>query len=285
MGTTANQGDDIAGTISAVGHNVTEFKVGDRVSAFHEMRTPGGSWAEYALAWAHTTFHIPQKTTFEEAAAIPLAAMTAAVGLYVRLGLPEPWKVGEKDIPLVIYGGASAVGAYTIQFAQRSQLHPLIVVAGAGAPYVETLIDRSKGDTIIDYRKGDEAVVQGIKDALKGKTLEYAYDAVSEKGSYQVSLQLTIPVLACHNFIRTSVKSWHPTATSRSSSQAESIPKSRLPSKRRKLWLALSMQTIKILATSSSATLARDCRMVGSSRNHRRCRRVAWKASKAHYRS
>ena len=179
-------GDDIAGTIHAVGENVTEFKVGDRVAAFHEMRTPGGSYAEYALAWAHTTFHIPHKTTFEEAAAIPLAAMTAAVGLYVRLGLPEPWKVGEKDIPLVIYGGSSAVGAYAIQFAQRSQIHPVIVVAGGGASHVETLIDRSKGDTIVDYRKGDQAVVQGIKDALKGKPLEYAYDAISEKGSYQV---------------------------------------------------------------------------------------------------
>ncbi|KAI9658958.1 MAG: hypothetical protein M1821_001918 [Bathelium mastoideum] len=185
MGTTLNQGDDIAGTISAVGENVTEFKVGDRVGAFHEMRTPGGSYAEYALAWAHTTFHIPKTTTYEEAAAIPLAAMTAAVGLYVRLGLPEPWKVGDKDIPLVIYGGSSAVGAYAIQLAQRSKIHPLIVVAGGGAPYVETLIDRTKGDTIVDYRKGNQAVVQGIKDELKGKTLEYAFDATSEKGSYQ----------------------------------------------------------------------------------------------------
>ena len=45
------------------------------------------------------------------------------------------------------------------------------------------MIDTSKGDTIVDYRNGDEAVVQGIKDALKGQKLEYAYDAVSEKGS------------------------------------------------------------------------------------------------------
>lgn len=47
------------------------------------------------------------------------------------------------------------------------------------------MIDTSKGDTIVDYRKGDEAVVQGIKDALKGQKLQYAYDAVSEKGSIQ----------------------------------------------------------------------------------------------------
>lgn len=60
-----NQGDDISGTIHAVGVGVTGFKVGDRVAAFHEMLAPGGSYAEYGVAWANTTFHLPQKTTFE----------------------------------------------------------------------------------------------------------------------------------------------------------------------------------------------------------------------------
>ncbi|KAI9689261.1 MAG: hypothetical protein M1820_010172 [Bogoriella megaspora] len=184
-GKSLNQGDDIAGIVHEVGSNVTEFKPGDRVAAFHEMRSPHGSYAEYAVAWQHTTVHIPAKTSFEEAAAIPLAVLTAAVGLYAQLRLPEPWNPGEKDVPLVIYGGASAVGAYTIQLAQRSKIHPQIVVAGGGAPWVEQLIDRSKGDTIVDYRNGDDAVVKGIKDALKGKKLEYAYDAISEKGSYE----------------------------------------------------------------------------------------------------
>lgn len=60
-----NQGDDIAGTVHAIGSGVTEFKPGDRVAAFHEMGAPGGSYAEYAVAWDHTTFHIPDKTSFE----------------------------------------------------------------------------------------------------------------------------------------------------------------------------------------------------------------------------
>lgn len=61
----SNGGDDIAGTVSAVGEGVTEFKKGDRVAAFHEMMKPGGSYAEYAVAWAHTTFFLPEKTSFE----------------------------------------------------------------------------------------------------------------------------------------------------------------------------------------------------------------------------
>ena len=61
----SNQGDDIAGYVHAVGAKVTEFKRGDRVAAFHEMMTPHGAYAEYALAWASTTFHIPNETSFE----------------------------------------------------------------------------------------------------------------------------------------------------------------------------------------------------------------------------
>ena len=60
-----NHGDDIAGTVHAVGSAITEFKVGDRVAAFHQMHTPGGSFADYAIAWGHTTFHIPKETSFE----------------------------------------------------------------------------------------------------------------------------------------------------------------------------------------------------------------------------
>ena len=64
-GINSNQGDDIAGVVHTVGSNVVEFKPGDRVAAFHQMMSPGGSYAEYAVSWAHTTFHIPKKTSFE----------------------------------------------------------------------------------------------------------------------------------------------------------------------------------------------------------------------------
>lgn len=183
-----NSGDDVAGTIHAIGEGVLGFHVGDRVAAFHEMMQPDGAFAEFCIAWAATTFHIPEKTSYEEAATIPLAAMTAAVGLYLELRLPEPWKADQERRPLIIYGGSGAVGAFCIKFAKASNVHPLIVVAGKGKHYVESLIDRSKGDTIVDYREGDEAVVKGIEKALKDagcENVKHAYDAVSEHGSYQ----------------------------------------------------------------------------------------------------
>ncbi|CAP64855.1 uncharacterized protein PODANS_5_4010 [Podospora anserina S mat+] len=179
-----NPGDDIAGIVHTVGANVFEFKPGDRVAAFHEMRTPHGSFAEYAVAWQHTTFHIPSNISFEEAAALPLAAMTSVVGLYDRLRLPQPWSPEVSrdevtDIPLLIYGASSAVGFYGLQFALRSNMHPLICVAGSAKEYVRGFIDESKGDVVVDYRDGPEATVEGIKKALKGRELKYALDAVS----------------------------------------------------------------------------------------------------------
>ena len=82
-----NSGDDIAGFVEAVGEGVYEFKKGDRVAAFHEMMSPHGryvansvvtcladrlSFAEYAISWDYTTFHLPEKTSFEEVSLISM---------------------------------------------------------------------------------------------------------------------------------------------------------------------------------------------------------------------
>lgn len=119
-----------------------------------------------------------------EAATIPLAAMTAALGLYQELKLPYPWSPATEPTPLVVYGGASAVGSFAIKLARLSNIHPIIAVAGNGIPKAEALLDKSKGDTVIDYREGSEAVVEGLKRVLKGKKIRYAFDATSEHNSY-----------------------------------------------------------------------------------------------------
>ncbi|KAJ5219614.1 chaperonin 10-like protein [Penicillium chermesinum] len=180
-----NQGDDFAGYVEALGEGVVGFNKGDRVAAFHSVMELHGSYAEYAIAPAYTTIHLPAKVSFEEAATIPLAAMTAAVGLYQTLRLPLPWNPISQPQPLIVYGGATACGAFAIKFAKLSNIHPLLVVAGRGSAFVETLIDREKGDTIIDYREGDDAVRSKIKAAAGGQPIHYAYDAVGEHGSHE----------------------------------------------------------------------------------------------------
>lgn len=96
----------------------------------------------------------------------------------------------------MIYGASSAVGSYALQLASKSNIHPIIAVAGRAQPHVEKFLDRSKGDTIVDYRSGDEAVVKGIKAALASNNqtkLLHAFDAVSEKGSVENIAQVLDP--------------------------------------------------------------------------------------------
>ena len=84
----------------------------------------------------------------------------------------------------MVYGGSSAVGTYAIKLAKRSNIHPIIAIAGRAQDHVTKLLDASKGDVVIDYREGNEAIVQGIKSALKGQKLQYAYDATAEHNSW-----------------------------------------------------------------------------------------------------
>ncbi|PGH27365.1 hypothetical protein AJ80_00843 [Polytolypa hystricis UAMH7299] len=194
----SNQGDDIAGIVEKVGSNVVEFKAGDRVAAFHEMGTPGGAYAEYALAESHTTFHLPKHTSFEEAATIPLAALTAVVSLYAHHQFPYPWSPAEKPTPFIVYGASTAVGSFAIKLACSSNIHPIIAIAGKGSHYVETLIDRSKGDTIVNYRDGQDATVKGIKEGLERAgqsvtTARHALDAIIIPQSAEVLKQCINP--------------------------------------------------------------------------------------------
>lgn len=201
---TQNSGDDIAGTVVKVGAGVTEFKAGDRVAAFHEIGEAAGSFAEYALAWQHTTFHIPESTSFEEASTIPLVALTAVVALYNDLGLPDPWSTpaatdkpdpwkslndsseeggASNETPLVIYGASSGVGAAAVQLARLSNTHPIYAVAGQSGAFVESLLDKSKGDVVVDYRGGDEAAVAALKKAVGDRKVLHVVNAISEGSS------------------------------------------------------------------------------------------------------
>lgn len=124
--------------------------------------------------------------------------MTAAMALFSRLPLPQPWLPTSHPLPLIIYGASSSVGCYAIQLARRANIHPLILIAGKGATYVETLIDRSKGDTIVDYHGGPEAVISGIKAALQANNLgihdcRYAFDVISCNESWKPLLEVIKP--------------------------------------------------------------------------------------------
>ncbi|KAJ4111428.1 hypothetical protein NW768_011780 [Fusarium equiseti] len=187
MDKTGNTGDDIAGTVEAIGDNVVGFHKGDRVAAFHEMMTPHGAFAEYAIAHYYTTFHIPESVSFEKAATIPLAAYTAVCALFQELQIPEPWsplaKTQEKR-PLLIYGASTATGAYAIKLAAAANVHPIIAVGSQRSEFVKPFLDEKKGDVLVDYTVHDteDKLVAAIREAIakSGARCFKAFDSVSE---------------------------------------------------------------------------------------------------------
>ncbi len=104
-------GADIAGIVESTGKNIQSYKPGDEV--FGDLADYGfGGLAEYALAPERLIAHKPANSTFEEAAALPMAAQTALQGLR------NEGKIKEGDKVLII-GSGGGVGSYAIQLAKH----------------------------------------------------------------------------------------------------------------------------------------------------------------------
>lgn len=135
-------GNDIAGTVEAVGRNVTQFKPGDEV--FGEVSRCGfGAYAEYVVARESALALKPANLSFEEAAAIPTSACTALQGL--RKGKIQP---GQK---VLIHGASGGVGTFAVQIAKALGAD---VTGVCGTKNVEMI--RSLGaDHVLDYTRED----------------------------------------------------------------------------------------------------------------------------------
>ncbi len=105
-------GWDVSGVVEAVGPAVEDFKVGDRVLGYVRMDfVQHGSFAERIAAPFRTLAHLPASIGFSDAAALPLAGLTAYQGLVHALKLQQ----GET---VLISGGAGGVGTFAIQIAR-----------------------------------------------------------------------------------------------------------------------------------------------------------------------
>lgn len=179
-----NSGDDLAGVVAALGADApSTYHIGDRVAAFHPMFTPGGAYAEYALAPVATTFHIPDNLSFEEAATIPLVSATAALTLFQRQGLHAPWtKSNIPPTPMIIYGASSSLGTFAVKLAKLANIHPIIAIAGANASNLTKFIDTARGDILLNYRAGPEQLIQQVSShlaSLGNLEAHHAFDCVS----------------------------------------------------------------------------------------------------------
>ena len=135
-------GSDIAGRVEAVGKDVKQFQPGDEV--FGDISGSGwGGFAEYACAPESAMVLKPANLTFEQAAAVPMAAVTALQGL--RKGNIQP---GQK---VLINGASGGVGSFAVQIAKAFGAEVTVVCSTKKMDMVRSI----GADHVIDYTKED----------------------------------------------------------------------------------------------------------------------------------
>ena len=133
-------GQDVAGTVTAIGDGVTRFDVGDEVFGIAK-----GSFAEYAVAREDKLSHKPENLSFEQAAAMPISGLTA-LGALDAAGVT----VGSN---VLIVGASGGVGTYAVQIAVALGATVTGVASGSKADLVTEL----GAQHVIDYTREDFA--------------------------------------------------------------------------------------------------------------------------------
>ena len=136
-------GADLAGVVDAVGSQVTQFKPGDAVYG-ERSGNRSGSFSEYALSKEKILAPKPANLSFEQAAAVPMAAVTALQGLRDVGKIQSGQKV-------LVYGAAGGVGTFTVQLAKYFGGEVTAVCSTRNLEQSRTL----GADHVVDYTKED----------------------------------------------------------------------------------------------------------------------------------
>lgn len=151
-----------------------------------------GAYQPYTVAPSWTTAKLADTVPFEDGATLPLAVTTAFVGLFDKLGLPEPTSDGKSaagadKINLLVWGASSSVGAYVVQLAKIAGFNT-IAVAGAAKDAVQSFgIDANK---IVDYRTDRKQVIENLNKAAGGTAFTHVFDAISTQDTVDTIVEL-----------------------------------------------------------------------------------------------
>jgi NADPH:quinone reductase-like Zn-dependent oxidoreductase len=177
-------GSELAGTVAAIGADVSGFNLGDEVyGATNEQFS--GAYAEYALASARGIAPKPKTLSFIEAASAPIVTVTAWQMLSEYAGVTAGQTV-------LIHGAAGNVGAYAVQLARQAGVHVAATAASADLDYVRGL----GAETVVDYKKERfEQLVTGVDvvlDTVGGATQQQSL-GVLKPGGILVSIVSPVP--------------------------------------------------------------------------------------------
>jgi NADPH:quinone reductase-like Zn-dependent oxidoreductase len=165
-------GYDMAGVVEKIGAKITKLKVGDPVYAYLLW---GGGWAEHAVTNEGEAAIKPKSLTMTEAAAVPLAALTAWQALVDTAQLHAGQTV-------LIHGGSGGVGSFAIQIAKARGARVLATASTAN----QDLLKQLGADVAIDYTatKFEDVAkdVDVVLDPVGKDTLARSYGVVKKRG-------------------------------------------------------------------------------------------------------
>ncbi|MCO4820214.1 MAG: NADP-dependent oxidoreductase [Bacteroidetes bacterium] len=156
---------DVSGLVVAKGKSVSQFNIGDAIYT----RVPQeqmGTITEFVSAASEAVSHKPKNTTFEEAASIPLAGLTAMQTL-------EYARIKEND-KVLIHAGSGGVGSLAIQYAKAKGAYVYTTTSTSNVDWVKEL----GADRVIDYKTEDyKAIVKDVDIVFDTLGQQYTIEA------------------------------------------------------------------------------------------------------------
>jgi NADPH:quinone reductase-like Zn-dependent oxidoreductase len=206
-------GSDFAGTIVSIGSsvpNTSGLKLTDRVAGFLQgacsVNDRPGAFAEYLTIDYDLVWKVPESVSDEEAAGVSLVALTAAQGMWYRLGLKAPFEYDklkvldehpewvwsaldagkeQETLNFFVYGASTSVGLYAAQMihlSAKASGKTIRLFGAASKSRWGMLKSEPYGyDHLVDYR--DQDWPSQVKELAGGVGMDYVYDCISEGDS------------------------------------------------------------------------------------------------------
>lgn len=175
-------GWDAVGIVQAVGQDVTLFEVGDPVYYAGDI-TKQGSNAEYQIIDERIVGRKPKALSIEEAAVIPLTALTAWEILFDRIRISAD---KDKGRSILIIGGAGGVGSIAIQLAKK--IAGLTVIATASRPETIAWCKQQGADFVVDHKD----LVSSVREA-GFEYVDFILDFVDTNAYWDTMVELIKP--------------------------------------------------------------------------------------------